>query len=58
MQKLRRVFERLLESVCLLLMVSLALVVVGGVLFRKAGAPLVWYDEVASVMLEIGRAHV
>ncbi len=44
-------FERLLEGVCLLLMVSLALVVVGGVLFRKAGAPLVWYDEVASVIL-------
>jgi TRAP-type C4-dicarboxylate transport system permease small subunit len=51
MQNLRRVFERLLESVCLLLMVSLAVVVVAGVIFRKAGAPLVWYDEVASVIL-------
>jgi TRAP-type C4-dicarboxylate transport system permease small subunit len=51
MRKLRRVFERLLEGLCLLLIVSLAVVVVSGVLFRKAGAPLVWYDEVASVML-------
>ncbi|MDH3270798.1 MAG: TRAP transporter small permease subunit [Gemmatimonadota bacterium] len=32
-------------------MASLALVVVVGVGFRKAGASLVWYDEVASILL-------
>ena len=32
-------------------MTSLALVVVAGVVFRKAGAALVWYDEVASILL-------
>jgi len=49
--KIRIAFERLLEVVVLLLMTLLALVVVGGVLFRKFGAPLVWYDEVASILL-------
>jgi TRAP-type C4-dicarboxylate transport system permease small subunit len=33
------------------LMAALAVVVVVGVAFRKAGAPLVWYDEVASILL-------
>ncbi|NNF12369.1 MAG: TRAP transporter small permease subunit [Gemmatimonadetes bacterium] len=32
-------------------MASLAVVVVVGVGFRKAGASLVWYDEVASILL-------
>ena len=32
-------------------MAALALVVVVGVGFRKAGASLVWYDEVASILL-------
>lgn len=32
-------------------MTTLALVVVVGVVFRKAGASLVWYDEVASILL-------
>ena len=32
-------------------MASLALVVVVGVVFRKSGASLVWYDEVASILL-------
>ena len=44
-------FERFLEVVLLVLMVSLAVVVVLGVGFRKAGAALVWYDEVASILL-------
>lgn len=34
-----------------MLMATLALVVVVGVGFRKAGASLVWYDEVASILL-------
>ena len=35
----------------LVLMAALALVVIVGVGFRKAGASLVWYDEVASILL-------
>jgi TRAP-type transport system small permease protein len=50
-QGLRRVLERLLEGVCIVLMVGLAAVVVLAVIFRKAGASLVWYDEVAAIML-------
>jgi TRAP-type C4-dicarboxylate transport system permease small subunit len=40
-----------LEVVVLLLMAALATVVIVGVVFRKAGAALVWYDEVASILL-------
>ena len=47
----RRRLEVVLEVVTVLLMGSLALVVVVGVGFRKAGAALVWYDEVASILL-------
>ncbi len=32
-------------------MIALALVVVMAVIFRKSGASLVWYDEVAAIML-------
>ena len=35
----------------LTLMAALAVVVVVGVGFRKAGASLVWYDEIASILL-------
>ena len=47
----RSAFRKLLESVVLALMAALAAVVVVGVAFRKAGASLVWYDEVASILL-------
>lgn len=49
--RLRRPFRRFLEAITLLLMTALALVVVAGIVFRKAGASLVWYDEVASILL-------
>jgi len=48
---LRTRFERLLEAVVLVLVAALAVVVVMGVGFRKFGAALVWYDEVASILL-------
>jgi TRAP-type C4-dicarboxylate transport system permease small subunit len=51
LRHLRRLLERALESVCVVLMISLAVVVVAAVVFRKAGASLVWYDEVAAIML-------
>jgi len=51
MANLRVQFERLLETIVILLMGSLATLVVVAVVFRKAGASVVWYDEVASVLL-------
>lgn len=48
---MRRGLRRFLETVVLVLMALLAIVVVVGVGFRKAGASLVWYDEVASILL-------
>lgn len=47
----RSVFERLLETITVILIISLATVVVLGVIFRWAGEALSWYDEVASVQL-------
>jgi TRAP-type C4-dicarboxylate transport system permease small subunit len=43
--------ERFLEAAVLILMALLAGVVVVGVVFRKLGAALVWYDEIASILL-------
>lgn len=51
MARLRAAFERLLETIVILLMVALAVEVLLGVSFRKAGESLVWYDEIASVTL-------
>jgi C4-dicarboxylate transporter DctQ subunit len=48
---LKSALERLLEVVVLLLMFALAAVVIVAVAYRTFGAPLSWYDEVASVML-------
>jgi len=50
-REFRRVLERLLEVICMLLMVALAVVVVVAVAYRYGGASLVWYDEVAAIML-------
>jgi TRAP-type transport system small permease protein len=47
----RRRYERLLEWIVIALMAALAVVVTVGVAFRYGGAALVWYDEVASILL-------
>jgi TRAP-type C4-dicarboxylate transport system permease small subunit len=47
----RKGFERLLEAIVILLMVTLTVIVLVAVIYRKAGASLSWYDEVASVLL-------
>jgi len=47
----RSLFERLLEAITVFLIVSLAAVVVLGVIYRWSGHALSWYDEVASVQL-------
>ncbi|MFZ5558306.1 MAG: TRAP transporter small permease [Pseudomonadota bacterium] len=49
--KTRRTFERLMEFVVIVLMVALAVVVTLGVVYRKFGTSLVWYDEIASILL-------
>ncbi|UCH75109.1 MAG: TRAP transporter small permease [Rhodospirillales bacterium] len=49
--RVRQIYERLLEAVTIFLMIALTAVVVVAVVYRKAGASLVWYDEVASIML-------
>ncbi len=51
MAKVRVVFEKTLEIVVVAIVAALALSVVVGVAYRKAGAALVWYDEVAAVLL-------
>ena len=49
--RVRAVVERALEWTVVGLMAALATVVIAAVVFRKAGAALVWYDEVAAILL-------
>ena len=51
LKKISRSLSRLLEWTVIILMVVLTLVVIIAVFYRKLGASLSWYDEVASVML-------
>src|SRR5437899_7261816 len=51
LHKLRKRYERLLEWLVIALMALLAVEVTVGVLYRTFGASLVWYDEVASILL-------
>ncbi len=51
MRRFRHHYGTLLEWVVMALMVAMAVEVTLGVLFRAFGQSLVWYDEVASVML-------
>jgi len=50
-KRFRAAYGRLLEWVVIVLMVVLAVEVTLGVVFRFAGRSLIWYDEVASVLL-------
>ena len=49
--RIRAAYETLLEFIVILLMAVLAIEVTVGVIFRSAGYSLVWYDEVASILL-------
>jgi len=51
LEDLRRRYERLLEWIVIALMAILFVEVTLGVLYRTFGASLVWYDEVASILL-------
>ena len=47
----RKRYERFLEWIAIALMTALAVEVTAGVIFRYAGYSLVWYDEVATILL-------
>lgn len=47
----RAALERVLEAIVLVLMLAMFLVILAGASFRMGGAALVWYDEVAEIML-------
>jgi TRAP-type C4-dicarboxylate transport system permease small subunit len=49
--RFRVVLERILEIWVMFLIIALTVVVVLAVVWRKAGASFVWYDEVGSIML-------
>lgn len=49
--RLRAGFERLLEAMVFLLMIALAALVAAAVVYRKFNAPVIWYDEVAVILL-------
>lgn len=51
MQRFRQRYGLFLEWVVMFLMVTLAAEVTLGIVFRTLGQSLVWYDEVASVLL-------
>jgi TRAP-type C4-dicarboxylate transport system permease small subunit len=51
LRSFRRGYERFLEWICLVLMAALAAEVTAGVVFRYSGHSLVWYDEVATILL-------
>jgi len=50
-KKFRRGYELALEWMMIVLMIGLAVEVTAGVIFRYSGHSLVWYDEVATVLL-------
>lgn len=50
-QQARRLLQTFLEVLTVVLMAALAILVVVAVIFRKAGAALVWYDEIAAILL-------
>lgn len=69
MHRFRAGYGRLLEGLVGILMVILAVEVTLGIVFRVSGYSLVWYDEIASVLLawltfygsalaSVNRAHI
>ena len=49
--RVRSGYEKFLEVVVIVLMAALAIEVTVGVIFRSTGHSLVWYDEIASILL-------
>ncbi|MFN3615711.1 MAG: TRAP transporter small permease [Rubrimonas sp.] len=46
-----RILDLILQAITLALLLALAAVVLLGVAYRYSGASLIWYDELASIML-------
>lgn len=51
LERVRAGYEKLLEWIVIVLMVALAVEVTVGVVYRTLGASLVWYDEIAALLL-------
>jgi TRAP-type C4-dicarboxylate transport system permease small subunit len=51
LRKIRQGYELALEWIMIVLMIGLAVEVTAGVIFRYSGHSLVWYDEVATILL-------
>jgi TRAP-type C4-dicarboxylate transport system permease small subunit len=51
MNRVRAIYDRLLEAIAAALIVATAIIVILGVVYRSIGESLVWYDEIASVAL-------
>lgn len=51
MTAVRRIYDRALEAIAVVLIVAVAVIVTMGFVYRWVGASLVWYDEVASIAL-------
>lgn len=51
LNSLKQGFETLLEVITAAIVAALTILIVCGTVFRYAGSPLVWYDEIASVGL-------
>jgi TRAP-type transport system small permease protein len=49
--RVRSAYGQFLETIVIVLMVALAVEVTVGVVFRYVGYALVWYDEVATILL-------
>ena len=49
--RVRKAYGKFLEALLIILMVALAVEVTIGVVFRYVGYALVWYDEVATILL-------
>jgi TRAP-type C4-dicarboxylate transport system permease small subunit len=47
----QNIFKKVMESIVIVLMITLSALVVIAVIYRKVGMSLSWYDEVASVLL-------
>jgi TRAP-type C4-dicarboxylate transport system permease small subunit len=51
MNAVRRIYDRVLEVIAVVLIVAVTVIVTMGFVYRWFGASLVWYDEVASIAL-------
>jgi len=51
MTAIRQIYDRVLETIAVILMVAVTSIVTLGVIYRWVGESLVWYDELASISL-------